>query len=56
MKKRYLRRKERLLIFKMILSCMHEKISNATTVVDRYNKLKDLNSQLKTMYNHIKDL
>ena len=32
------------------IECMHEKISNVTTVVDRYNKLKDLNSQLKTKH------
>ena len=38
------------------IECMHEKISNATTVVDRYNKLKDLNSQLKTKHRSHKRL
>ena len=35
---------------------MHEKISDSTKVVDRYNKLKDLNSQLKTKHRSHKRL
>ena len=35
---------------------MHEKISNATKVVDQFDKLKDLNSQLKTKHRSHKRL
>ncbi len=35
---------------------MHKKISNATTIVDRYNKLKDINSQLKSKHRSHKRL
>ena len=38
------------------IECMHEKISNATKVVEQFDKLNDLNSQLKTKHNSHKKL
>ena len=47
MKKRFLRRRERLLTFKNDIESMHEKISNASKVEEKFTKLKDIQSQLK---------
>ncbi len=38
------------------IECMHEKISNATKVVEQFDKLNDLNSQLKTKHRSHKRL
>ena len=38
------------------IECMHEKISNSTKVIEQFDKLNDLNSQLKTKHNSHKKL